>query len=157
MVHGVAKSLTRLKQLSMHRASMGSSWPRDQARVSCLLHWQVGSLPLVPPGKPVPIWAVTKCYPVYSHNIKSVPSHFLCHYLFQSLIIFQVNCCHILLICFLVFSLSPFQSILLTVVSWLPNTSWIILSPLLKWPPTAYKIKSKIFKLYSLAVKNIGL
>ena len=24
--------------------------PRDRTRVSCLLHWQVGSLPLAPPG-----------------------------------------------------------------------------------------------------------
>ena len=31
--------------------SRGSSWPRDQTHVSCLLHWQVGSLPLAPPGE----------------------------------------------------------------------------------------------------------
>ena len=29
-----------------------SSWPRDGTCISCLLRWQVGSLPLVPPGKP---------------------------------------------------------------------------------------------------------
>ena len=29
--------------------SRGSSWPRYQTQVSCLLQWQVGSLPLVPP------------------------------------------------------------------------------------------------------------
>ena len=29
------------------------SWPRNQTHVSYLLHWQVGSLPLVLPGKPV--------------------------------------------------------------------------------------------------------
>ena len=34
-------------------SSRGSSQPRDQAHVSCLLHWQVGSLPLVAPGKPI--------------------------------------------------------------------------------------------------------
>ena len=33
-------------------SSRGSSQFRDQTRVSCLLHWQVDSLPLVPPGKP---------------------------------------------------------------------------------------------------------
>ena len=34
-------------------SSRGSSWTRDRTRVSlCLLHWQVGSLPLAPPGKP---------------------------------------------------------------------------------------------------------
>ena len=27
------------------------SWPRDGTRILCLLHWQVGSLPLSPPGK----------------------------------------------------------------------------------------------------------
>ena len=30
----------------------GSSWPRDQTCVSCLLHWQADSLPLAPVGKP---------------------------------------------------------------------------------------------------------
>ena len=34
-------------------SSRGSSWCRDQTRVSCLLHWQVGSLPLAPPSKPL--------------------------------------------------------------------------------------------------------
>ena len=34
-------------------SSRGSSQPRDQTHVSYIyLHWQVGSLPLVPPGKP---------------------------------------------------------------------------------------------------------
>ena len=33
--------------------SRGSSWPRDWTlNSSCLLHWQAGSLPLVPAGKP---------------------------------------------------------------------------------------------------------
>ena len=31
----------------------GSSWPRDQTCISCLLLWQAGSLPLAPLGKPV--------------------------------------------------------------------------------------------------------
>ena len=34
-------------------SSRGSSRPRDQSWVSCLLLWQGGSLPLVPPGKPI--------------------------------------------------------------------------------------------------------
>ena len=34
-------------------SSRGSFWPRDWTQVSyCLLYWQVGSLPLTPPGKP---------------------------------------------------------------------------------------------------------
>ena len=32
--------------------SRRSSRPRDRTHVSCFLHWQVGSLPLAPPGKP---------------------------------------------------------------------------------------------------------
>ena len=31
-------------------SSRGSSQPKDRTRVSCLLHWQAGSLPLAPPG-----------------------------------------------------------------------------------------------------------
>ena len=34
-------------------SSRGSSWPRDRdPHLLCLLHWEVGSLPLVPPRKP---------------------------------------------------------------------------------------------------------
>ena len=76
--HRVAKGWTWLKWLSMHSwliacqtpLSMGFSmqeygngWPcppsgdiPDQGsnlHLSCLLHWQAGSLPLVPPGKPL--------------------------------------------------------------------------------------------------------
>ena len=36
--------------------SRGSSWPRDWTHVSYIyLSWQVGSLPLVPPGRPLNI------------------------------------------------------------------------------------------------------
>ena len=34
-------------------SSRGSFWPRDQTCSYCLLPWQAGSLPLVPPGKPI--------------------------------------------------------------------------------------------------------
>ena len=35
-------------------SSRGSSWPRNQTRISYVfLHWQAGSLSLAPPGKPV--------------------------------------------------------------------------------------------------------
>ena len=37
-------------------SSRGSSRPRDWTHISCLLHWQVGSLPLAPPGKPGYRW-----------------------------------------------------------------------------------------------------
>ena len=33
-------------------SSRGSSGPRDQTCISCLMHWQACSLPLVPPRKP---------------------------------------------------------------------------------------------------------
>ena len=33
-------------------SSRASSQPGDRAHVLCLLHWQVGSLPLMPPGNP---------------------------------------------------------------------------------------------------------
>ena len=36
--------------------SRGSSWPRDQTCVSCLLHWQLDSLPLAPPGPELHPW-----------------------------------------------------------------------------------------------------
>ena len=42
-------------------SSRGSSLPRNQAHVSCLLLWQMGSLPLVPLGKPFSV-----CKPVRS-------------------------------------------------------------------------------------------
>ena len=34
-------------------SSRASSWPRYQTLISCLLHWQLDSLTLVPPGKPL--------------------------------------------------------------------------------------------------------
>ena len=49
-VHGILQA--RILEWIAMPASRGSSWPRDQIWVSCLLHWQAGSLPLVPPGKP---------------------------------------------------------------------------------------------------------
>ena len=44
--------------------SRGSSWPRDQTlHLLHLLHWQAGSLPLVPPGKPSLTWAPSNTTP----------------------------------------------------------------------------------------------
>ena len=40
-----------LEQVAMP-SYRGASQTRDQTRASCLLYWQVGSLPLAPPGKP---------------------------------------------------------------------------------------------------------
>ena len=36
----------------------GPPWPGDWTPVSYLLSWQAGSLPLVPPGKPIILWGV---------------------------------------------------------------------------------------------------
>ena len=46
-VHGILQARKLLP------TSRGSSWPRDRTcNLLSLLHWQVGSLPLMPPGKP---------------------------------------------------------------------------------------------------------
>ena len=48
-VHGISQ--TRILEWVAISSSRGSSQPRDQTWVFCLLHWQAGSLSLVPPGK----------------------------------------------------------------------------------------------------------
>ena len=49
-VHGILQA--RILKWVALPSSRESSQPRNRTRVSCLLHWQVGPLPLVPPGKP---------------------------------------------------------------------------------------------------------
>ena len=42
----------------------------------CLLHWQVGSLPLVPPGKPIYMYVCVYIYIyVYTNNIHTYIAH----------------------------------------------------------------------------------
>ena len=51
-VHGILQART-LEWVAMP-SSKGPSQPRDRTCISCIyLHWQVGSLSLVPPGKPM--------------------------------------------------------------------------------------------------------
>ena len=50
-VHGILQA--RILEWVAISSSRGSCRPRDQTLVSCRLHWQVGSLPPAPPGKPV--------------------------------------------------------------------------------------------------------
>ena len=50
-VHGISR--TRRPEWSAMPSSRGSPPPRDWTCVLCLLHWQAGSLPLMPPGKPI--------------------------------------------------------------------------------------------------------
>ena len=49
-VHGILQTWI-LEWVAMP-FSRGSSQPRDWTHTSCLLHWQEGSSPLAPPGKP---------------------------------------------------------------------------------------------------------
>ena len=50
-VHGILHA--RILERTALPSSRGSSRPRDRTRIFlCLLHWQAGSSPLVPPGKP---------------------------------------------------------------------------------------------------------
>ena len=49
-VHGILQA--RIPGWIAMPSSRGSSRPRDRTRVSCVLHWQAGSLPLAPHGKP---------------------------------------------------------------------------------------------------------
>ena len=39
-------------EVGCHALFKGSSWSKDWTRISASLHWQAGSLPLAPPGKP---------------------------------------------------------------------------------------------------------
>ena len=51
-VHGILWA--RILEWVAMPSFRGSSWPRDRTCISlCLLHWQVGSLPLAPSGKAV--------------------------------------------------------------------------------------------------------
>ena len=51
-VHGILQAWI-LEWVACHTPPRGSFWPKDQTCISCLLRWQVGSLPLAPPGKPI--------------------------------------------------------------------------------------------------------
>ena len=48
-IHGIFQART-LEWVAI-TFSKGSSQPRDQTHISCLLHWQAGSLPADPPGR----------------------------------------------------------------------------------------------------------
>ena len=48
-VHGILQA--RILEWVVTLFSRGSSPSRDLTCISCLLHWQMGSLPLAPPGK----------------------------------------------------------------------------------------------------------
>ena len=52
-VYGILQ--TRILEWVAKPSSRGSSPSRDWTHISCLLHWQIDSLPLVPLGKPNPL------------------------------------------------------------------------------------------------------
>ena len=49
--HGILQ--VRILEWVAMPSSRGSSQPKAWTHVSCLLYWQAGSLPLMPPGKPI--------------------------------------------------------------------------------------------------------
>ena len=53
-VYGIIQA--RILEWVVMPSSKGSSSSRDQTHVLCFLLWQVGSLPLAPPRKPLPIF-----------------------------------------------------------------------------------------------------
>ena len=53
--HGILQA--RILEWAAMLSSRGSSWPWNQTCVSCVLHWQTGSLPLAPPREPCNIFA----------------------------------------------------------------------------------------------------
>ena len=70
-VHGIFQA--RILDLVAISFSRGSFPPRDQSRcLLCLLPWQVNSLPLAPPGKPIYMHIHTHTY-CMSNTIHSTP------------------------------------------------------------------------------------
>ena len=49
-IHGILQA--RIPERVATFSFRGSSWPKDRTHLLCLLHWQAGSLPLVPLGEP---------------------------------------------------------------------------------------------------------
>ena len=67
-IHGILQA-SILEWVAM-LSSRGSSQPRDRTCVSCLLYWQVGSIPLIPSGKPNFFNKLRglKCYKLIPHR-----------------------------------------------------------------------------------------
>jgi len=67
-VHGILQA--RILQWITMPTSRGSSWPRDWTHVSCLLHWQVNSLPPAPLGKSIEGTYLRKINAIYDKSLK---------------------------------------------------------------------------------------
>ena len=74
-VHGILQA--RILEWVAMSSSRESSRPRDQSHDYCLLHWQVGSSPLAPPGKPYlnPVFSYFE-YVLWSRIAGSYPKLF---------------------------------------------------------------------------------
>ena len=68
-VHGILQA--RILEWVAISFSRGSSWPRNWTHVSCLLHWQAGSLLLAPPGM---LKSTHESFKIFSPN-PSLPPH----------------------------------------------------------------------------------
>ena len=73
-VHGILQA--RILEWVAMPTSRGSSQPRDRTHISCLLQWQVGSLPIAPPGKPQNVSTCKQKKPPTQTGLNS--SHCLC-------------------------------------------------------------------------------
>ena len=60
-VHGILQA--RILEWVAMPFSRGLSWPKDRTCISCLLHWPVGSLPLVSGKPPELVIAANFTYP----------------------------------------------------------------------------------------------
>ena len=72
-VHGILQA--RILEWVAIPFSRGSSWPRDWTCISCLLHWQVGSLSLVLPGKPIHSSIGGQIFPTFLYYKKYCNEH----------------------------------------------------------------------------------
>ena len=92
-VHGGLKE--RILKWFAISSSRGSSCPESNPRPPCLLHWQMGSLPLAPPGKP---HAQCKIFPQSSQALsQDVCFYYLFHLqVFVLFLLFIEHCYKIL-------------------------------------------------------------
>ena len=80
-VHGILQKRI-LEWIAVH-FSGGSFQPRDRTYILCLLHRQVGSLPLVLPGKPYGTWPLCKLVFIHicSYSLQKVC--IVVHYIYK--------------------------------------------------------------------------
>ena len=72
-VHGIL--LARILEWVAISYSRGSSQPRDWTHVLSLLHWQMDSLPLMPPGKDIYTHTHTHIHNIQSRYCSAKSSH----------------------------------------------------------------------------------